>query len=62
MYNGAIRRRKTEIQDRAGEEHLGEQFGAQIEVTAERVVSALAVIAFGKTTDARSTTANERGA
>ena len=29
---------------------------------AERVVSALAVIAFGKTTDARSTTANERGA
>ena len=29
---------------------------------AERVVSALAVIAFGKTTDARSTTANEGGA
>ena len=47
---------------RAGKEHLGEQFGAQIEVTAERVVSALAVIAFGKTTDACSTTANERGA
>ena len=47
---------------RAGEKYLGEQFGAQIEVTAERVVSALAVIAVGKTTNARSTTANERGA